>query len=65
MSQLKFWYIGFNFLLSFGWDIKSDKRFENCPKMYKKWLISVSERPDARNATIDTGMSFKEISIRF
>ena len=54
-------------MLSLGRDmnfLKSDKCFENCPKMWKKWLINVSEEPDMINATHDNGRSLKQVFIR-
>ena len=34
--------------------LKVKKRFKNCRKCAKKLLKSVSEKPDTRNATLDT-----------
>ena len=45
--------------------LKSDKRFEDCPKCAKKWLINVSEEQDTRNTTVETGTSWKKILIQF
>ena len=51
--QLKFWHIGFNFLLSFGWDMNVQSQISvlRIVQNVQKWLIIVSKESNARNVT--------------
>ena len=52
----------FQYFLRFEY-LKSDKYFENCPKVAKVPYTNVSEETLARNLTLDTGISMKQILI--
>ena len=59
--------IGFDFWLSFGWDMNvwSQISVLKVVQSEQKWLIYVSEEPDMMNPILDNERSLKQIFVLY